>query len=245
MAKKGKMNFQDAMDLAKSILENNTPYTRNRNLIDSLFKKQKNWSYREIVYLRLAVIDSLYSTNMNKHVGGLEDLAETIVGKSCNDEDLKQKIAEHKKSHIHPDITEVLETKYGNPEAKASSLVSKYFYFLTGHKFPIEDKLLKAYVSEVVAYFGYKDFNYHQYSKNDDKSDLIKKLLAFEPIQERFDAFDNLVWLYGKLKEKSISLITNGHDENSIFANCERPKNFHDFLEMAVEIKESQNNKEA
>ena len=58
------MEFRELMALAKDVLENDTPYYRNRNVIDALFKLKPDLPYQEIVYVRLAVIDSFYSKNM-------------------------------------------------------------------------------------------------------------------------------------------------------------------------------------
>ncbi|MBP5440883.1 MAG: hypothetical protein J6Y14_08245 [Fibrobacter sp.] len=210
------ISFQDFMVLAKEVLENDTPYSRNRNAIDSLFNMNVGLPYKQTVFIRLAVIDSLYSTNMNKHIGGLENLANSINKISNNDEELKIKIRKYKvkikdcKEKNQMDVEFLLDGKYGKGQhaAKARSLISKYFYFLMKHQFPIEDNLLKNYINEVDEYFKL-NLDFHPYSKCEDKSNLLVKLLKFEKIDGQYDSFDNLVWLYGKIREGSFSLISN------------------------------------
>ena len=202
--------FQELMALAKEILENDTPYSRNRAVIDSLFNpKAILLPYEQIVYIRLSVIDSFYSTNMNMHIGGLENLANSIIEISTNDEELKIKIREYKEKLSQKEIANLFEGKYGKGQpAKARSLISKYFYFVMKHQFPIEDNLLKDYINEIAEYFNL-DLDFHPHSKFDSKSNLIKLLLNFKDIDRKYDSFDNFVWLYGKIREQSFSLITN------------------------------------
>ena len=132
------IKFQDFMELAKEILENDTPYLRNRDTIDSLFKTNVDLPYKQLVFIRLAIIDSLYSTNMNKHIGGLEKLTNCICKISNNDEELKTKVKEYKKKirtcekkQNQTDVEWLLKEPYGKGRsARARSLISKYFYFL-------------------------------------------------------------------------------------------------------------------
>ena len=228
--------LQKFMVLAKNILEDGTPYSRNRKVIDSLFKIKSDLSYREIVYIRLAVIDSFYSTNMKKHVGGMENLAKAIVNISKDDDDLKDKINEYKTSLEQTDIKALFETSYGSPSARASSLISKYFYFVTEHDFPIEDSLLKENVNRVLNFFGY---NFPQHSKNEHKTTLIRDLLEFQPIKGCYSSFDNLVWLYGKISRESFSLVMdNVKDKDSAKAKQNASKELQKFWTFADEITE-------
>lgn len=234
MAKK--INFQDFMVLAKEVLENDTPYSRNRDAIDSLFKVKENLPYKQMVFIRLSIIDSLYSTNMNKHIGGLENLANSIGRISDNDEELKIKIRDYKKSLVQTDIKKLLDEKYGNGQpAKARSLISKYFYFLMEHQFPIEDNLLKDYINEIDEYFNL-GLDFHPYSNCEDKSNLLTKLLRFEKIDGQYDSFDNLVWLYGKIREKSFSLISNDAGRRRI-TKKNAPEKLNKFWNLCDEIK--------
>lgn len=227
------IKFQKMMALAKEILENDTPYSRNRDVIDTLFKMNFDLPYKQIVFIRLTVIDSLYSTNMNKHIGGLEKLANCICEISDNDEELKTKVKKYKEKQNQTDVGWLLEEPYGNGRpAKARSLISKYFYFLMEHRFPIEDSLLKVYINEIDEYFSL-GLDFYPYSKCEDKSDLLMKLLRFEKIDGQYDSFDNLVWLYGKIREKSFSLISNDAGCKIITKEnaSERLKNFWNFCD--------------
>ncbi len=231
--------FRKLMALAKEVLENDTPYFRNRNVIDTLFKLKSDLSYQETVYIRLAIIDSFYSTNMKKHVGGMEELAKAIVNISKDDNDLKKKISQYMKSLNQPYIEGLFETPYGNPSAKAPSLISKYFYFLTEHNFPIEDSLLKENVNKVLEFFG---FEFPTHSKNEHKSTLIMDLLGFKPIKGLYSSFDNLVWLYGKLSKNSFSLIIdNVKKKDSTQIKRTASKKLKEFWSFADKITEAYN----
>lgn len=232
--------FRELMALAKEVLENDTPYFRNRNVIDSLFKLKSDLSYREIVYIRLAVVDSFYSTNMKKHVGGMDELAQAIADRSKDDDELKEKISQYKESLKQSDIKDLFETSFGTPSAKAHSLISKYFYFLTEHNFPIEDSLLKENVNKILEFFGY-EFPVH--SKNEHKATLINDLLKFEPIRNNYSSFDNLVWLYGKLSKNSFSLIMdNIKEKDSKLAKQIASKGLKEFWAFVDRITEEYNN---
>ena len=52
-------------DLAKFILEKDTSYLRDKNVITGFFQKRVE-NYKESIFSRLSVIDYYYSTQMNK-----------------------------------------------------------------------------------------------------------------------------------------------------------------------------------
>ena len=139
------MEFRELMALAKDVLENDTPYYRNRNVIDALFKLKPDLPYQEIVYVRLAVIDSFYSTNMKKHIGGMDELAKVIADMSEDDDDLKKKISQYKMSLNQPDITDLFEKSFGSPSAKELSHIQ------------LHSKEIVLTRSAAISYFGTDD----------------------------------------------------------------------------------------
>lgn len=110
--------------------------------------------------LRLTVIDSMYSTQMNRRYYGLEELAnamyaiqeksnkslenlflEYLKTKDASIFDYTDELSECKKRN-----TNLLSEKYGigkdgSDKGVAISLISKYAYFVTGYKFPIFDSI--------------------------------------------------------------------------------------------------------
>lgn len=217
MAKmKGKIDdLRYLRNLAERILTNNTSYSRNRSIIDKFFKEDSfdvslpKLSYADKIYVRLTLIDSFYSTNMTKHYEGLRDLAEMISKKTKDDSDLRAKIDMYKECLKQPELDNLFESSYGNPASQAPSLISKYFYFVTNHNFPIEDRLVRKNIKKFLKIFG-REIDFQPYSKDDESSNLIKCLLKLDIAKESFSAFDNLVWLYGKISNKSYSLILKG-----------------------------------
>ena len=170
----------------------------------------------------------------------MEELAKVIADMSEDDDDLKKKISQYKMSLNQPDITDLFEKSFGSPSAKAPSLISKYFYFLTEHNFPIEDSLLKENINRVLGFFGYE---FPMHSKNEHKATLIGDLLKFEPIKDDYSSFDNLVWLYGKISKKSFSLIMdNIKEKDAMRAKQTASKDLKKFWTYADKITEEYNN---
>ena len=117
-------------------------YDKNRDLIKSLFNPAIPYNV-DVVYKRLVVIDSLYSTNMNQRYYGIEDMANTIYALSPSDNRLRDLVRNFRDTlflrgfsavYLHP-ITATFNMSYGihknlAPAGSAMSLLSKYFYFL-------------------------------------------------------------------------------------------------------------------
>ncbi|MBP5524888.1 MAG: hypothetical protein J6Y11_04710 [Paludibacteraceae bacterium] len=130
-------------------------YDKNRDLIKSLFNPAIPYNV-DVVYKRLVVIDSLYSTNMNQRYYGIEDMANTIDDLSYNagiasDDNLRNRVRNFRDSlflgndivvYLGNDIVDYRDPiakafamSYGihknlNQAGSAMSLLSKYFYYL-------------------------------------------------------------------------------------------------------------------
>ena len=261
------MDLNNSIQLAVRILNNQTDYLFGRNIIDRLFEMTKGEHSKENVARRLSVVDTFYSTNMNRRLFGITDLSEKISGIGPDEIILKEigKYKEDQKS----EIDEILNNDYGirktgEDVGGARSLISKYLYFVSNHKFPIEDKLVKNNIKDVLAYFN------EPFSK---KEDILKSIIKFCSAKRiELEHFDNFIWLIGKINKGSFSLIlqkdrykkikdvlningTSSNDFDKNFADAIRNENkirdlkdlklitndFYNFLMLNIDIRNNTN----
>lgn len=205
--------FKEYTELASSILQGDTTYIRSKKIISDIFKINREDRYETIIF-RLTIIDSYYSTQMNKRFFGLDDLAKELNEISNDDAELINicfdfinDISKGNKLH------ELFNKEYGirktsHEAGHAPSLISKYLYFLTDYKYPIYDNLVKTSYQLIK-----KNYPQYELSKLDNNFDLsyFDKIKQLNKISETndFDKLDNLLWLIGKLTEGSLSLILN------------------------------------
>jgi hypothetical protein len=188
-------------ELANKILNNETRYKTNKAIISEVFTMNNP----NKVQYRLTVIDSYYSTQMSKRLYGIEDIAHELV--KYSDDTLKLEIAKFLQNPTEGIIKELFNKNYGfDKEAKnakkAISLLSKYLYFLSECKFPIYDTLGK------VSYNLLKSNNYITSNAltDDNYFELMIELNQTSTIKD-FEKLDNLLWLLGKIKEGSFSIL--------------------------------------
>lgn len=191
-------------NLAQSILNQETRYQANKKIIQDIFKTP-SVTFKDTIQFRLTVIDSYYSTQMSKRLYGVEDIANELV--KYSDEVLKLEIAKFLENPTEGIILELFTQTYGFDKEgkntkKAISLLSKYFYFLSECKFPIYDTLGK------VSYNLLKDNDYitSQALTDDNYFELMIALNQSSTIKD-FEKLDNLLWLLGKIKEGSFSIL--------------------------------------
>lgn len=203
------MELKEFIKLSVKVLKANTPYIEQRNLISDIFKKTEN------ILVRLTIIDSLYSTQMNKRLYGLDDLANEIGNRDWDKE--IQNFKDNKKPN---EISALLDKKYGIQKSgreagQSRSLISKYIYFATDYNFPIEDSLVKKVLNAVLKCFGYSEIDI-------DKKDILRELIIFCDNKEiKYSDFDNLLWLLGKIKGGSLSLIVDKEKYKKIIEKLE------------------------
>lgn len=195
-------------ELAYSVLhdENTLQYAENKEVIKSFFSNNILEDYLSnenilILKSRLTLIDSYYSTNVNNYrLFAIEDIIEGIKSIANSDYEFKEIIRYYVDCIRENDFTDEVklgeisyffEKKYGidkmgNSSGHATSLISKYCYFLTKYKFPIYDSLVKDNYNEIAMYFGisleYCNNNFHLFDKfvsimlviNRDINDLNK-----------------------------------------------------------------------
>lgn len=204
------LEFRTYCKKAHDILHRDTGYSRNKDLITSAFKQFENNSLDRIQY-RLAIIDSFYSTQMNKRLYGIEDIATEIHKLSLTDEQLCEQCQEFLCGSSNGNIISVLFNKsyginkLGKDYGLAVSLISKYLYFLTDYKFPIYDKLAKKSYKVINRYFQI-DLPKIK-AKFEIKYFYQMRQLSEETGVNSYDNIDNYLWLFGKIMEGSYSLI--------------------------------------
>ncbi|MCS3870692.1 hypothetical protein J3D55_003608 [Chryseobacterium ginsenosidimutans] len=190
-------------------------YGKEKEFITKCFQNHlENQFYT--VKLRLHVIDSLYSTQMNKRYYGIEELAESIA--QYSDEILieeAQKVLIGKYSEI---LEALFSNKYGynsiaQKQKKAVSLISKYLYFLTDYQFPIYDSLVKIAYPKVILQYNLKT----EYLKITD-ANFLKALSHLNEVSgiNNFEKLDNYLWYSQKVANKSYSLIYSKEDHLSM-----------------------------
>ncbi|WP_263602891.1 hypothetical protein [Chryseobacterium sp. PET-29] len=199
------LDFRTEVDKAYLDLQS-SHYAKEKAFISKCFQMFVEDRF-DRVKLRLHLIDSLYSTQMNKRYYGLEELAEALA--QYSDEELIDEAT----TYINNKKSEVLEKlfyeKYGynsvgQKEKKAVSLISKYLYFLTGYQFPIYDSLVKiAYPKVIIEYHiktGYKKIT---------DANFVQALSELNRLSEinNFEKLDNYLWYSQKLESNSYSLI--------------------------------------
>ncbi|MEP2936362.1 MAG: hypothetical protein ABJM06_11855 [Gilvibacter sp.] len=196
-------------DIAHKILNSETQYLSNKDIISSLFKGEITNDFESVVKNRITIIDSYYSTQMSKRLYGIDELATTIA--NYPDDVLKN---ETTKFLNNPNkncivnslfIKEYGIDKSGKPFGKSISLISKYLFFLNNGDFPIYDSL---------AIDSYKLLKKNSFIRTkiaineDNYFDYIKHLNSVTNIND-YEKLDNLLWLIGKLSKGSFSFLMN------------------------------------
>ena len=201
----------------KFLHEKETSYLAGKKSISLLFNKgfmlkdYSNPNTRLIINARLTLIDSYYSTNVGKmRYFGISDIVESIMEISKSDEDLVLLTKEFQNNSDISKLEKLLEGNYGysknlENKGKATSLLSKYLYFLSDYNFPIYDSIVKKYYKPIVKFFKVE---------LNDASGLgnIKFFHEMEILNKHvndFNKLDNLIWLFGKIKKGSYSLIVS------------------------------------
>lgn len=190
-----------------------TNYKRSKRIITKLFD-DINDNYRETVISRLTLIDSYYSTQINsKRLFGIDEIADKMIDISGqSDFELKKKCEEFLKAPYGSNgIEKLFEQKNygihktGEPAGHASSLISKYFYYLMNYQFPIYDTLAISSYKKIKTRLNYdipelkKEFDI-SYFEN------LRELNVRSGIND-FEKLDNLLWLVGKITQGSLSII--------------------------------------
>ena len=196
--------------LASNILSNNTKYQKDKEIIKSIFTDTLNNNNKVIA--RLSTIDGFYSTQMNKRFWGIEEISEAINNISTDDDTIIN-LANQFINNTQTDnpIYNLIVDNYGYKKngrvyGRASSLVTKYLYFVTGFQFPIYDSLIRSSYESISSRLPQNRLPVLSNSCGIVFFNAIKMLSSVSEIND-FDILDNLLWLYGKIREGSFSLI--------------------------------------
>jgi hypothetical protein len=197
---------------AFKILNHATDYAKGKNLIRNFFISDEGNS-KEKIFFRLTLIDAFYSTQMNKRLFGIDDLVEEIHKLAKTDTELKQMAEAFIVKPSENRLFKLITADYGihkNGEAfgKASSLITKYLYFLTNYNFPIFDGLVKSIYPKIKKVHFKKDLPGIGIECDMNFFLGVKKLNEISGISN-FDKLDNLLWLAGKIENNSYQLILN------------------------------------
>lgn len=203
------LSLKSYAEIAHKILNSETQYLSNKDIISILFIDKPINDFESIVKNRITIIDSYYSTQMSKRLYGIDELANNIA--QYSDDTLKTETTQFLNN---PNEVSILSSlflkeygidKSGKPFGKAISLISKYIYFLNDGNFPIYDslaidsyKLLKKN-SLITTITTINEDNYFDY---------IKRLNSVTNIND-YEKLDNLLWLIGKLSKGSFSILMN------------------------------------
>lgn len=228
---------------------------------------RKVWSCTESndkhdIKARLTLIDSMYSTQMNRRYYALDELAETMWILSEGD---KSKLSEMflrfvdtkdisifdyynkegKKRNLWRDTYGI--SKDGKPCGVATSLISKYAYFETEFRFPIYDSIVR----EMIPYIWPQDKEFPLPKKKQSTADGGDPIRAFITIiseirsyyNTTFDLLDRLLWFVGKIRRGNLSLILSANEyqcylseEDSSSLKYIENELIRDFFELAKKL---------
>ncbi len=202
------LNFSELAKEAHILLnsenkEGKSSFQKSKNAIKQLFVNSEI-PYKQLVLLRLGIIDDFYSTNINKSNDAIFILSEDIVNLG-DDKVLKEKFIHfyNDEKYTDRDILQLFDKRRGwvldkstqkiKNGNKSISLISKYAYFLTDFNFPIYDSMMRKMLEK----FGRK-------VKNEDVVQYFREVKDLcDSNKISVDELDACGWLMGKMKEAS------------------------------------------
>lgn len=197
-------------------------YSKDKNVIIKIFNTTDGNSYEDIL-ARLTLIDSMYSTQMNRRYYALEEIAKMLYVIGREQKGLKDyflKIASHPDSITDYSLFEQNYgiDKNGKEKGVAISLISKYAYFETGCNFPIYDSIACEMIPLIWKLCEWGKFHeiikYKDSSlKVDGKATIISFINTINLMIEKlggnisYDHLDRLLWFVGKIRRGNLSLV--------------------------------------
>lgn len=214
-------------DLANTILHDQTKYFTDKEIIKQIFKTTNNPYDLKTIISRLTIIDSYYSTQMNKRYYGIEAIAEKLWSIAPKDENkLKELFSNYPQDLQNQQINALFSHKHygihknGTNAGKAISLISKYAYYQTDYNFPIYDSLAQMVLPLIMK----KIFQDEQIIYPTNASEINRFIISINKLNElsrinNYDKLDNLLWLTGKILKGNFSLVFQNRENYRIFAN--------------------------
>jgi hypothetical protein len=214
-------NYQNSIkyyaNLAHLILHTTPtiPYKDNKDIIGYFFKNfvlddYQNKEQSNLIKSRLGLIDFFYSTNLSKSYFSLDDIVESIKEISNSDEDFSSEVEKFIDNLDFENSKEfkLLEKTFGikkdNTTSKNISLLTKYYYFISGNSFPIFDSLVNDYYFPIGRKF---DVDLKNKINKYDLETFFVNMRRLNNKVEDYNKLDNLLWLFGKVKQGNYSLI--------------------------------------
>ena len=198
-------------------------YSLGKSTIMKVFNATAGYT-KEDLLARLTLIDSMYSTQMNRRYYGLDELAgllEILHKKKA----LKETFLEYirNKDFTIFDIPSISKNlfaekygigKNGKDKGLAVSLISKYAYFETNFEFPIYDSIVREMYPRIWEYCGFDKKEMPKIERNDitmfiNAIDTLKDRLKVELNSNSitYDTLDRILWYVGKIYRGNLSLV--------------------------------------
>ena len=198
-------------------------YYINKKVIKNIFDLTKDIS-PDYILARLTVLDSMYSTQMNKRYYALDAL-KFAISPFYDPKSFKtfsERLIEFCNKFEDEDILKLFNGKYGigkdgNEKGKAVSLISKYAYYETDFNFPIYDSIVR---ERFAGFWKYCDFE-----KNELPPIILNSMTSFINAinnlltkldyignNKPYDALDYLLWRLGKIIRGNLSLVLKKED---------------------------------
>jgi len=199
------MNYNYQANLAKQILEHETPYIMVKESIMYQFGFGSSLSVDQVSN-QLIMIDTYYSTNMSRRYYGIEEIASAILSVAETSDGLKNKfIGYSQQPKDYKEVSDLFQGLYGynkkgDKYGQASSLISKYAFYATHFNFPIFDSIVREVYPLIMRKQRLPESNFDEF--------IIKmnELLKYMQVSS-FESLDNLLWLTGKINRGNYSLI--------------------------------------
>jgi hypothetical protein len=223
------LNISRLKNLSTEVLHKDTPYKMNKDIISKMIRNEI-FTY-ENIFKHLTVLDSMYSTNMNRRFFGIEEISKELLEfRSLNE--LKQHILEFNGNpHNESTIGKLYKRKYGyskqGEKKYAQSIISKYLYFVSEFNSPIYDRLVLENHKLLVRHYR---LSVSKLSNGIDIIEFYKRInTTIYNLGIRYDELDNILWLIGKIRQSSFSLILNINDFKSLLTLA-NGMNYEDFI---------------
>lgn len=214
-------------ELQKKDVYGKDGFSGDKETIKLLFDKTLPEKTHNIVLARLTLIDSMYSTQMNRRYYALDELATDIslfdekafiqLAKDYDVEKFELINEKGKKSNLFAESYGI--GKDGKDKGIALSLITKYAYFLTNYQFPIYDSIACEMFPIFWKISGGTDANMPKIHVNEPKKQTIDGkatmkayLQGLDALRSRmhnisYDFLDRILWFVGKIRRGNLSLV--------------------------------------
>lgn len=236
-------------------------FSSDKTAIENIFKMTNKRTLGDIL-LRLTVIDSMYSTQMNRRYYALQELAEKLYClHQTNPLPTLFRMFIEKKRDIHLFDGQIGSEKFnlfaekygigkdGADKGVAVSLISKYAYFETNYGFPIYDSIACEMYPRLWNYCGWDKKEMPKLTVKDSGQQMVgdATIVAFtKGIDElisrlnsgiSYDHLDRLLWFVGKIYRGNLSLVLCRKDYEWCTKNWKERDKENNFVIENVDIK--------